>query len=244
MKNQNYLVAILSLLVIFLASTHAYAASSSSNFRIDEDFIGPGGQLDSSSSNYKLDSGASSLGNTGGGESSSANFNQQGGSTTTSDPSLSCALNTSNLNFGSLSTATTITGTAVFSVLNYTSYGYIVSIKGATPSNGSHNLNALSSPAASSVGTEQFGINLVSNSSPAVGSNPVQNPSGTFSFGQASTGYSTSNQFKYANGDTIANSVKSSGQTDYTISYIINAATTTPGGSYTGNQTIICTGTY
>jgi hypothetical protein len=225
----------------------AYAQSSSSNnYKIDESFIGPGGALESESSNFKTAPGAQSVGNAGGvGESeSSTNYRTQSGATTTDDPSLACITNSSSLNFGSLSTSVVATATAAFSVLNYTSYGYVVQVVGTPPTNGAHTLTNLSSNAGSTPGTEQFGLNLIDNSSPNIGTNPVQVPDTTFSFGDAATNYDTLNSFRYNNGETIAESVKTSGQTDYTMSYIINVATTTPGGSYSGNQTLVCTGTY
>lgn len=225
-------------------SPQASAESASNNYRINESFIGPGGNLESGSANYQLETGQSSLGNTGVGESSSSQFSTQSGVTNTADPRLSCVVNSSALNFGALSHAATTTAMASFSVLNYTSYGYNVSILGTPPTNGGHTLNAMSSTAPSSVGTEQFGINLKDNATPDVGTEAVQVPSGTFSFGTAANNYDTPDQFRYVNGETIASAPKSSGQTDYTVSYIINASTTTPGGKYTGSQTLLCTGTY
>lgn len=220
-------------------------AGTSNNFRIDESFIGPGGVLDSSSAGFQLQSGQQAIGNiaVGGGESS--NFQVKNGYVTTPDPRLECLINTPSISFGSFSTSVTSTATATFSVMNYTSYGYIVSILGNTPRMGTHNLTNLSANAASTPGTEQFGINLAANTSPTTfGSAPVQVPDNTFSYGNAATNYNTSNSYRYNNGDTIASATKSSGQTNYTISYIANVATTTPGGTYTGNQTILCTGTY
>lgn len=219
-------------------------SSSSPNYSIDESFIGPGGVLESNSSNYQTAPGGQSIGNTGVTPNASTNYRAQSGATTTSDPSLSCVMNTSSLNFGSLSTSVATTATATFSVLNYTSYGYVVQIIGSTPSSGGHNLTALSANAASSPGIEQFGINLVDNSSPDVGANPSQVPNSSFSYGAAANNYDTANSFRYVNGETVAMAPESSGQTDYTISYLVNVATNTPGGSYSGSQTIVCTGTY
>lgn len=221
------------------------AQGASTNFRIDESFVGPGGNLESNSTNYGLDPGQSSVGNSGGvGESSSTNFGVQSGSTTTSDPRLSCAVNSSSLNFGALSTAATVSTTATFSVLNYTAYGYNVSVLGSPPNNGSHTLAAMSSTGPRVIGTEQFGINLKDNATPNVGAEPVQIPSSTFSFGGPTANYGTADNFRFVTGEAVATAPKSSGQTDYTVSYIINTANTTPGGQYSGNQTFLCTGTY
>jgi hypothetical protein len=237
------ILAVIGLVAIEVASVNAQGASS--NFRIDESFIGPGGNLESNSTNYQLDPGQSSVGNSGGvGESSSTNHTAQAGSTTTADPRLSCSVNTSSLNFGALSTSATVSSTATFSVLNYTSYGYNVSLIGSPPSNGSHALDALSSNSASIIGTEQFGLNLKDNATPNIGTEPVQVPSSTFSFGGPTSNYGTADSFRYVAGEAVATAPKSSGQTDYTVSYIINTAVTTPGGKYSGNQALLCTGTY
>lgn len=233
------------LVLLFLGSAIADAQGSSSNYRIDESFIGPGGSLESNSTNYQTAPGGQSLGNPGGvGDSESTNYRSQAGATTTDDPSLTCSVNTSSLNFGSLSSSATATATATFSVLNYTSHGYLVQIIGATPSSDGHNLTALSSGGSSTTGTEQFGINLVDNTTPNIGANPVQVPDGTYSFGEAASNYDTPDTFRYGSGETIARSLKTSGQTDYTISYIVNVSNTTPAGSYSGDQTLICIGTY
>lgn len=226
-------------MVIVPAFVHA---SNSTNYQIKEDFVGGGGLTQSSSSGYTSQdtAGAPAVG-----DSFGTNFRAQSGATTTSDPQLTFAVSTSSVNLGSLSTSITKTGTANFGVINYTSFGYVVKAIGSTPTNGSHQLTAMSVAGASATGTEQFGINLVANTAPAsFGADPQQVPNNTFGFGVAASGYSTANNFKFASGDTIASAPKSSGQTTYTISYIANMSNTTPGGSYSGNLTLVCVGTY
>lgn len=216
--------------------------SSSSNYQVNESFIGPGGLIDSSSANY---SGNESIGGTAVGEGGSASYQTQDGANTTSDPRLEFSVGTSTINFSTVSSTTTATTTATFSVLNYSSSGYVVTINGSPPSNGSHTLTAMSTSGASSVGTEQFGLNLVANTLPTVfGANPVQVPDSSFSNGIAASGYDTANTFRYVDGETIASAAASSGQTNYTVSYILNAAIDTPAGSYIGTQNFICTGTF
>ena len=80
--------------------------------------------------------------------------------------------------------------------------------------------------------------------SASVGAGKTVTVSGVALTGAAASNYNTANNFRYNGGETIASAPKTSGQTNYTISYIVNAATTTPGGSYSGNQTLVCTGTY
>jgi hypothetical protein len=103
----------------------------------------------------------------------------------------------------------------------------------------------MSTATTSSPGTEQFGINVVANTTPiSQGANPVQIPSSTFSFGLAAPGYDTPNNYKYNNGDTIAQSPKSTGETDYTISYLANISGVTPAGHYVMNQSLVATATF
>ena len=57
-------------------------------------------------------------------------------------------------------------------------------------------------------------------------------------------GYDTVNNFRYNTGDTIAQSDSSSGQTDYTISYIVNISPITEAGLYVFSQDLVVVGTY
>lgn len=239
MKLKVWLLAILLVLGVVLPPAQA-GASSSANYQIQEDDVG-GGRIESNSTNYQAHD---SLGTAAVGDSSSAGFRQQAGPITTNEPSLTVAVNTPSVNLGALSASATKTGTATFSVLNYTSYGYIVQTIGNPPNNGGHTLTGMSSAAPSQAGSEQFGINLKNNSSPDIGAEPQQLPDGSFSSGAAAAGYNVANSFKYVPGDTIAAASQSSGRTDYTISFIANMSINTPGGSYSGNQTLVVTGTY
>lgn len=218
------------------------SALSSTNYRIDESFIGGGGLTEENSTNFKA---GESIGDIGVGNSGSTNFQTNAGFTTTSDPALSFTVNTSSINFGALSTSATSTATSTFNVTNYTSYGYVVQTIGSPPSTGSYTLAGMSPAGPSQTGVEQFGINLRANTSPITfGADATQSPDNTFSFGVAAANYNTPNNFRYVAGETIASAPKSSGKTNYTISYIVNASTTTAGGTYAGRQELVCTGTY
>jgi hypothetical protein len=220
--------------------TVAYADTlQSPNYKFDESSIGSGGLVQSSSTNYQT---RDALGDTAIGNSTSANYQIESGSKTTSEPTLSFAVNNASANFGSFTASGASTATATFSVSDYTSYGYVVQLFGNAPSNGAHTLSAMGTTTASHAGTEQFGLNLVANTSPtSLGANPNH---GQFGFGSATTNYGTSNVYRFVTGETIASAPKSSGLTTYTMSYIVNVASLTPGGQYTSDQVIICTGTY
>ncbi len=134
---------------------------------------------------------------------------------------------------GVLTTESTATRTMVVKVRSWLSEGYIMQITGQPPTYSGRSLATPSSPTASAPGTEQFGINAVANTSPiSFGANPVQQPSSDFSYGQVNANYSTANQYMYQSGATVAHSTVASGQTDYTISMIINVADSTPSGLY------------
>jgi hypothetical protein len=244
MKRLMFILAV-NLLAIISVQT-VFAVSSSNSYQIEEDTFSTGGDIESQSSNYKSQSTTSDLGT---GNTSSTNYQANTGFNTTNDPRLVFTVNSSSINLGSLSTSVASTATSTFSVLNYTAYGYIVQIIGNTPTNGSHNLSALASTSASNVGTEQYGINVVRNADFCgigchLGADPVQTPSSSFSYGEAANNYDTDGNFRYVSGETIAQAPKSSGQTDYTISYMANASITTPSGSYSGSHTLVCVGTY
>ncbi len=79
-------------------------------------------------------------------------------------------------------------------------------------------------------------------------------PSSAFSFGVAGDGttgtfgttrpYTISDKWRYNSGETIASSPKTSGETDYTITFLANISALTPGGAYAGNIILCATGTY
>jgi hypothetical protein len=225
--------------VVFLAHPVRAAELQSTNYRFDETAIGAGGLIQSSSNSFQA---GTAVGDLGVGNAASSNFQIEAGSKTTDDPALAFAFINADVNFGSFSATTPATATATFSVSNYTSYGYVVQIIGDAPTNGTHTIDAMATTDESQPGTEQFGINLVANTSPiSFGANPDQ---GQFGFGVAAPNYATSNEFRYVSGETIASAPKSSGVTVFTISYLVNVGTLTPGGQYISDQTIVVTGTY
>lgn len=220
------------------SAAHA-AGPASTNYRLDESSIGPGGFVQSASASYRADSASGDLAI---GNSASTGYQVEAGSITTNDPALTVAINGVTSSFTAFSPSTASTATATFSISNYTSFGYSVQIVGGTLKNGSHSLPAMASTGASSTGTEQFGMNLVANTSPSnVGSNPVYD---IFGVGDVAANYDTPNQFRYVSGETIATADKSSGRTTYTITYLANVAPLTEGGTYKTKQTIVVVGTY
>lgn len=227
------------ILVISVATTAMAQVQSSPNYRFDESTVGAGGLLQSSSPNF---TGTGAFSDIGAGAATSDNFQFVAGSKTTPDPALSFVVASSVATFDEFSASSTQVATTTFSVSNYTSYGYVVQIHGNPPTQGTHSIDAMSASNTSQVGVEQFGINLVANTSPAsFGANPNN---GQFGYGSVMANYATPNNYRFVSGETIARATKNSGVTVYTISYIVNVAPLTPGGTYTTNQTLIVTGTY
>jgi len=237
-------ILIISLVCVpFVAIGSVLAQSASStDYRLDEQFIGSGGDSDSSSSDYNQRDAVSEVGE---GKSSSDDYQLDSGYITDADPRLAFIVDDTSIAFGDLSTTETATANSTFRVLNYTSYGYVVQAFGSPPASGASVIDEMTSTAASQVGQEQYGINLRANTLPETfGADPVQVPDSSFSSGGAAGGYSTANQYRYNDGETIASAAQSSGETDYTVSYVVNVSSTTGGGRYTGHQGFICTGTY
>ncbi len=218
------------------------AQSNSSSYQINEVFFGSGGSLRDCSASYcaKLSAGETTVGNTKG-----TDYQAQAGFNTDRTPYLEFVVNNANQDIGTLTSTTTKTANATFSVKSYLAGGYIVKQTSPGPTNGSFTLAGLNTPTASAVGTEQFGINLVANTSPATfGSAPQQAPDSTFGFGQVNAGYNTPNSYKYVQNDTIANSDVSSGVTNFTVSYIFNVSNLTAGGTYTLRHVLVATSTF
>lgn len=249
------LLSVISLMVIFsfgfsgvtTAACIQGQQSCSNTFGVGQVFFGNGGSLDNICSNSYC--AKQSVGEIGVGNPSSNTYQAHAGFNVDREPYLEFKVTATNVDLGLLQTTSTATGTASFSVKDYLSSGYNIITASPSPAYGSHNLASPSSPLASAVGTEQFGINLVANTTacgaPAnFGSNPIQVPSAAYSYGSAAPGYNTCGKFQYIPNSVIANSSQSSGETDFTISYIANISKVTPAGYYKMDQTLVATGTY
>lgn len=232
-------------LCMCLVSATVFAdQSQSANYQVNETFFGTGGELNACSGSYcsKQSAGELTVGNT-----KSSSYQAQAGFNTNREESLQLIISSSAIDLGVQSVAAPGVGTAKFIVKSYLSSGYIVQINGPSlTSAAGRQFAALGTQTASTPGTEQFGINLTTNTSPAIpgSANPVQLPDGTFSFGSVTDAYNDTNVFRYVNGDTIAQSMSSSGTTEYTISYMSNISATTGSGLYTANHSLVATATF
>lgn len=219
--------------------------SCSSGYSTDQTFFGSGGELNACSSGgtgycSKQTAGELGIGNTKG-----TAYQAYAGFNTTDVPFLEFVVTAANIDLGVLSPSTTATANGTFSVRAWQAGGYTVTTASVPPKNGTYTLNALATPTASATGSEQFGINLVANTSPTTfGAGPQQLPNSTFSFGLAEPGYNTTNLYKYVKDDIIARANTSTSVTTYTVSYIFNIKPSTAGGTYKFNHILVATGTY
>jgi hypothetical protein len=138
------------------------------------------------------------------------------------------------LNLGELSTKTAKFATSQFAVATNDPTGYLLYVSGGTMTAGNEIIPGLSSGGTSQVGTSQFGINLRSNSNPVVGSEV----SGVGT-GVPVTGYGTSNNYKYNNGDLIARSPLPTEFNRFTVSYLVNISEDQRPGIYASSFTYI-----
>jgi hypothetical protein len=240
-----------SLMLSVLSGSNVFAQYVSPSYKAEETFFGSGGELDASSPGYKAQS---SVGALGVGYGSSSSYQAYSGFLTPNEPFLEMSVNTSLVDLGVLDSTATKTGNATFTVRAYTNSGYTVQTVSQPPqTNGGLMLAAKTSQGASTVGTEEFGINLKANTSPvSFGADPSLQPDSTFASGIAAPGYGTANQYKYNAGDTIActgsagtcGSVNGWGQTTYTVSYIANINSITKAGAYSMVHDLVVVATY
>lgn len=250
---QRVAIGVFLLLALWLPISVS-AQSSSASYKVDETFFGSGGVQNACSTAYCSDQTAGSLG---AGATSSTSYAAFAGFTTPYIPALEMIVSGATVDLGVLSSSATASGAAragtcncSFTVRTYLSGSYVVVTMSNPPTSENNDiLAAKTTLGAPIVGKEEFGMNVVANTSPSMGANPVNVPDNTFADGQAATGYSTPNQFKYGVGDVIASSPKTTGnpaigETDYTISYIADIKPLTKAGLYTMNQNLVVVATY
>jgi hypothetical protein len=222
-----------------------YAVSPTSNsahYQVSDTQFGSSSTSQTCSGQYCATAGVG--GTNAGGDAASASYGATFGPVTSSDPLLEVIVDPGVSDLGNFDSSHASTKTMSVKIRNYLSSGYILQITGTPPHTYSHTIGGLSSPTSSQPGTEQFGINAVANTTPNVGADPLQVPSGSFSFGQAATGYDTANKFQYKSGDTVAQSTKASGETDFTITMLVNVSNTTPAGQYSGDFSAVVIPSY
>jgi uncharacterized protein YceK len=212
------------------ASTVMAQTSSSDNYQMTETQFGT--TQESCSGNYcaKASIGEATDGKT------MATSTAQFEDITNNEPFLDMIVEAGESNLGVLSTEKTATKITSIKIRSYLiADGYTLQIIGAPPKFDGHTLATSTEPIASKPGVEMFGINVVANTTPNVGANPVQVPADQQEFGVVEDAYKIPNKFMYQSEDVIARGKTDSGRTDYTVSMVVNISSSTPAGKYTGD---------
>ncbi len=159
--------------------------------------------------------------------------------TATVGETLTFTLASATVALGALSTSATGAGTSSMAVATNASSGYSVNYSGTTLTSGSNTITAIAAPAASSMNSKQFGINLMANTTPAIGSNK----SGV-GIGAPTADYGTPDLFKFNSGDTIASAAAPTNSNVFTVSYIANIDGATAPGAYSTVLTYTATANF
>ncbi len=162
--------------------------------------------------------------------------------TATVNEALTFTLAAATVPLGVITSATTGTGTSTMTVGTNASTGYSVSYAGSTltANGGANTITAMAAAAGSTQNSKQFGINLMTNTTPAVGAGVTGVGTGT-----ASTGYNTANQFKFVPaGEVVASAGAATNNNVFTTSYIANVDTATAAGQYSTAITYTATANF
>ncbi len=141
--------------------------------------------------------------------------------------------------FGNLTPLATSSSASQMLVATNALNGYSIQVNGSSMTSGNNVIPPLSTASVARPGVDQFGLNLVANSQPAIGGN-AQGP-GT---GSPLLPYAQPNTFKYTSGDLVASSGQASDLREYTISYIIDINSSQPPGYYATTLTYIGMGNF
>ncbi len=141
---------------------------------------------------------------------------------------------------GELSETETLATQSQMAIGTNASGGFAITVYGTPMSAGLYTIDSPSVPTQSLPGTNQFGINLVENTSPAVG----KNPEGVWTNARIADGYDEVDKFKYTSGDVVAYSPNVSLMKKYTVSYILNANPNLRPGVYSTTVTYVASGRF
>jgi hypothetical protein len=141
---------------------------------------------------------------------------------------------------GTLSSTQTLTAESQMAVGTNATQGFVITANGGPPAAGTNVIPGTSVPAPSTKGTNQFGINLVANTAPIVGSDPE----GTWANAIASPDYGVPNEYKYVPGDVVAYSPNVSLMKKFTVSYILNSSENLHPGVYSTTITFVASGRF
>lgn len=201
--------------------------SSSNNYQMVESGFGNTTSNESCSTEYCA---SVSIGN----DSSSSATIPEFGKANYSEPFLEMIVAPGESNLGELTTEKTGAKTMQVKIRNYLTGGYRLMLVGDPPKYGARKLNAPSAPTTSRPGTEQFGVNVVANTTPVVGASPKLQDGGDAT-PLVMSNYNTANKFMYVPGQVLAETQTNTGGAEFTISMIVNISNATPAGKYSGD---------
>lgn len=141
---------------------------------------------------------------------------------------------------GQLSAESTLFSQSQLAVGTNATGGFAVTANGPSMTAGTSVIAPLNKPSPSRRGVNQFGINLVANSEPAIGTDPE----GEWANAVVSDDYDNPDMYKFKSGDVIAYSPNVSLMKKFTVSYIVNASDDLRAGVYTTTINYIATGRF
>lgn len=162
------------------------------------------------------------------------------------DRSLTFSLSANALTLGILGSDVINYSSHTMSVTTNAEKGFTIAVSGSTLTKGSYTIPAIGAAASAvAAGNDAFGLNLVDNSNPDIGANPI----GTSPIGSVASRYSTANEFAYVSGDTVASSAVPINTTIYAASYVATISAATAGlaaaaGNYSTTLTYTATGSF
>lgn len=213
--------------------------SRSTGYEVSEAEFGAGAALEACSGSYCARATIGSLSADG---ASSGTFTAAFGPLSAeSEPLLEVMVEPGVAFLGELDTETTASRTMRLHVRSHLAGGYQVQMLGDPPRYGDHVLAAPAAPTAAAPGTEQFAINVATNTTPEVGEDPLFTVPEDEIPGLILPDYATPNLFAYRSGDVVARTYAESSQIRYTISMIVNVSGSTPAGHYAGDFSAVVT---
>lgn len=131
------------------------------------------------------------------------------------------------IDLGEFSISRPVVATSQMVVASNAGFGFSIAVAGTTLTSGNNIITPALTPAPSSPGSSQFGLNLRANNNPSIGANPTG--PGT---ALVTSNYGQLNQFKFTQGDAVVTSASTSDYRKFTVSYLTNISSQQPAGVY------------
>ncbi len=141
---------------------------------------------------------------------------------------------------GQLDPGSTLTAQSQMAVGTNASSGFVIIANGAPLSAGTNVIESPDLPSPSLPGQNQFGINLVENTQPAIGANPE----GEWANAVVEADYASPDFYKFQDGDVVASSPNVSLMKKFTVSYVLNSSPSLRAGVYTTTVNFIASGRF